>query len=103
MAGKRKMAKISTRGIGLPKKDEGPQERFRVIDPQGEPIYLKSEEGLTLIEAVRLASGLVTPGGVAQIGPDGNLYPGWVDNSDPFEPSFTPVTPVPEPEDEEEE
>lgn len=102
MAGKRKMAKISTRGIGLPKKDEGPQERFRVTTPQGELIYLKSEEGLTLIEAVRLAVGLVQPASVAQIGPDGKLYPGNVDNSDPFEPVFTSLEPVPEPVEEEE-
>lgn len=102
MAGKRKMAKISTRGIGMPKKDEGPQERFRVTTPQGELIYLASEEGLTLVEAVRLAIGLVQPASVAQIGPEGKLYPGNVDNSDPVNPVFTSLEPIPVEEEEEE-
>lgn len=101
MAGKRKPAKLAIRGVGANKTEE-PTERFRVVNPQGEPIYLASEEGLTLIDAVRLATGLVTPGGISQIGPEGKLYPGNVDVTDPFEPVFTSLEPIPVEEEEEE-
>lgn len=101
MAGKRKPAKLAIRGVGGGNKNEEPIERFRVVDPQGVPIYLASEEGLSLPDAVRLATGLVTPGGISQIGPDGELYPGNVDLTNPAEPVFTSVTPIPEPPEEE--
>lgn len=98
MAGKR--AKTAVRGLGMKKKDEGPVYRYAVIGEGGYPIYgFASEtdeglryrgEGTDLADAVRLAKGLVTPGGIAILGPDKILYPGRVDGEDGFEPTFTP-------------
>lgn len=93
-------AKTAVRGIGAKKKDAGPVRLYTVVNSDGYPVYgtaTKTEEGLRynqsgtdLYDAVRLAKGLITPGGVAIIGPDGCLYGGRVDGEDTFEPEFTP-------------
>jgi len=98
----KKKAKIAGRGIGMMgKKDQGPVYRYAVVDKSGYPIYgfaSETEEGLRyrgegtdLADAVRLAKGLVTPGGVALLGPDNILYGGKVEGEDTFEPKFMPV------------
>jgi len=97
----KKNAKMANRNVGLPKKnDNEPQAQFRVITPAGEPIYLVTENGISLTEAVRRAQGLVADAAIAQIGPDGDLYPGSVDLTDAANPVFTPLTPLPVEEEE---
>lgn len=86
----RKPAKIAFGGI---KKNTEPEQLFRVTTPAGEPIYA-SCAGVPLSDAVRLASSLLAPASVAEVGPDGRLYPGNVDLSG-SEPVFEPLSPLP--------
>jgi hypothetical protein len=94
MAKNKKPAKLAIRPKGA-EVDPSADYRFRVTTPSGDPIYLASEGGLTLTEAVRLARGLVQDASVAQIVGD-QLYAGSVDLSNPSEPIFTSVEPIPE-------
>jgi hypothetical protein len=83
MAGKakKKPAKMANRNVGQEVvKDDG--EKYAVVDPSG--ICLYPGKGVALGEAVRLATSLVTPAGVAHVNPDGSLTQGRLDESGAF-------------------
>jgi hypothetical protein len=85
MAGKAKKrpAKMATRGLGAQAAggaDDGV--RYAVVDTEGIRVYPGG--GVTLPEAVRLATSLVMKAGVARIEPDGTLTRGRVDGAGSF-------------------
>ena len=76
---KNKPAKMANRNIGANEtvKDDG--EKYAVVGMNGKPIYPGG--GVTLNEAVRLATSLVDGGGLAHIEADGSLTPGRLDRA----------------------
>jgi hypothetical protein len=85
MAGKAKKrpAKMATRSLGTQAAggaDDGV--RYAVVDPEGARIYPGA--GVSLPEAVRLATSLVSTAGVARIEADGTLTRGRVDGGGAF-------------------
>jgi hypothetical protein len=74
---KKKPAKMANRNIGANEavKDDG--EKYAVVAANGKPVYLGT--GVTLNEAVRLATSLVDGAGLAHVNADGSLTPGRLD------------------------
>jgi hypothetical protein len=85
MAGKAKKrpAKMATRGLGTQAAggDDGGA-RYAVVDTEGVRVYPGA--GVSLPEAVRLATSLVMKAGVARIEADGTLTRGRVDGAGAF-------------------
>jgi hypothetical protein len=85
MAGKakKKPAKMATRGLGGQAAGGGDDGiRYAVVDTEGIRVYPGG--GVTLPEAVRLATSLVIKAGVARIEADGTLTRGRVDGAGTF-------------------
>lgn len=83
---KNKPAKMANRNIGSGEtvKDDG--QKYAVVNGAGKPVY--PGEGVTLNEAVRLATSLVSGAGLARIESDGGLTPGRLDSqSGTFQPA----------------
>lgn len=85
MAGKakKKPAKMATRGLGAgggAAADDGV--RYAVVDTDGARVY--PGDGVSLPEAVRLATSLVMTAGVARIEADGTLTRGRLDGAGSF-------------------
>jgi hypothetical protein len=74
---KKKPAKMANRNIGTVEavKDDG--DKYAVIGTNGKPVYPGG--GIGLHEAVRLATSLVSGGGLARVEDDGTLTPGRVE------------------------
>jgi hypothetical protein len=85
MAGKakKKPAKMAHR-VGGPQLVGDDGHRFAVVSAEGARVY--AGNGVALAEAVRLATTLVTPAGVARIEPDGSLTRGRIDGTGHFAP-----------------
>jgi hypothetical protein len=79
-------AKMGNRNIGSGEtvKDDG--EKYAVVNGAGRPVY--PGDGVTLNEAVRLATSLVSGAGLARVESDGALTPGRLDSqSGTFQPA----------------
>jgi hypothetical protein len=79
-------AQMANRNIGSGEtvKDDGG--KYAVVNDAGKPVY--PGNGVTLNEAVRLATSLVSGGGLARVESDGALTPGRLDSqSGTFEPA----------------
>jgi hypothetical protein len=82
MAPKKKPAKMANRNIGAEAvKDDG--DKYAVIAADGRPVY--PGRGVTLNEAVRLGTTLVTAAGIARVEADGTLTPGRIGQAGLFE------------------
>jgi hypothetical protein len=84
MAGKakKKPAKMANRNIGGPQAGGDDGQRFTVVDASGARVYAGG--GVALAEAIRLATSLVIPAGVARLEPDGTVTRGRVDPAGQF-------------------
>ena len=83
---KKKPAKMANRNIGTVEavKDDG--DKYAVMGMNGKPVY--PGDGIGLHEAVRLATSLVSGGGLARVESDGTLTPGRVElSTGTFEPA----------------
>ena len=78
MADKTKKAKMANRNIAAGNNAKAPADpnRYTAVDERGERVY--RGVGLALVEAVRLASSLLTPAGIARVEADGSLTHGTV-------------------------